>query len=50
MSDRVFTVPLNAKTVADLLPVMTRMLEELQYLRQRVKEQETALNELKQRT
>lgn len=44
---RIVTVPLNAKTVADLLPVLARMLEELQYLRQKTEEQEATINELK---
>lgn len=44
---RVITVPLNAKTVQELLPVLGRMLEELQYLRQKVESQEKTINELK---
>lgn len=44
---RVIAVPLNAKKVEDLLPVLARMLEELQYLRQKVESQEATINELK---
>lgn len=46
---RVATVPLNAKTAGDLLPVLARMLEELQYLRQKVEEQDKTINELKRK-
>lgn len=46
---RVATVPLNAKTTEELLPVMRRMLEELQYLRQKVEEQENKINELERK-
>ena len=46
---RIVTVPLGAKTVEDLLPVISRMLEELQYLRQKTEEQEATINELKRK-
>lgn len=44
---RVIAVPLNAKTVEDLQPVLRLILEELQTLRQKVTEQEKLINELK---
>lgn len=46
---RIVTVPLGAKTIEELLPVIARMLEELQYLRQKTEQQETTINELKRK-
>ena len=46
---RIVTVPLGAKNVEEVLPVLMRMLEELQYLRQKVEQQEEQINELKRK-
>lgn len=44
---RIIAVPLNAKTVEELMPAIKLILEELQTLRQKTTEQEKLINELK---
>lgn len=44
---RVYNVPLNAKTVPELLPVIRRLLEELQAQAQQIENLEKQVNELK---